>query len=170
MSVELKEAAQQVLKELGEARKIIRASSSRQLAKDWDRRATDALANLRTAIQQPATPEPMVDVRCEGCGYMTHHREHMGCVRAAKQHTHPATGEPVGYMNEGHIHELAMGRIPYGYVYPEAGAGASTAVYTRPAPSVPDEKPLPDLMMASYHEAIGWNACRAAMLAAKGAP
>ena len=48
----------------------------------------------------------------------------------------PATGEPVGYMNEGHIHELAMRRLPYGYVYPEAGAGASTAVYTRPAPSV----------------------------------
>ena len=40
-------------------------------------------------------------------------------------------------------------------------------VSPRPAPSVPDEKPLPDLMMASYHEAIGWNACRAAMLAAK---
>lgn len=57
MSIELKEAAQQVLKELGEARKIVRASSSRQLAKDWDRRATDALANLRIAIQQP---EPVV--------------------------------------------------------------------------------------------------------------
>ena len=42
------------------------------------------------AAQQPATTEPMVDVRCEGCGYMTHHREHMGCVRAAKQHTHQA--------------------------------------------------------------------------------
>lgn len=107
MSIELKEAAQQVLKELGEARKIVRASSSRQLAKDWDRRATDALANLREAIQQ-----------------------------AEKQ---PATGEPVGYMNEGHIHELAMRRIPYGYVYPEAGAGASTAVYTHPSPSVPDD-------------------------------
>ena len=89
MSTELKQAAEQALKELGEARKIIRASSSRQLAKDWDRRATDALANLRTAIQQP---EPVVDVRCEGCGYMTHHREHMGCVRAAKQSTHPAPG------------------------------------------------------------------------------
>ena len=76
--------------------------------------------------QQPATGGPVVDVRCEGCGYMTHHREHMGCVRAAKQHTPPG-------------------------------------------PSVPDEKPLPDLMMASYHEAIGWNACRAAMLAAKKA-
>ena len=92
MSIELKEAAQQALKELGEARKIIRASSSRQLAKDWDRRATDALANLRIAIQQP---EPVVDVRCEGCGYMTHHREHMGCVRAAKQHTRQASSVPM---------------------------------------------------------------------------
>lgn len=68
MSIELKEAAQQVLKELGEARKIVRASSSRQLAKDWDRRATDALANLRTAIQQaeaqrPATGEPVHQIR-----------------------------------------------------------------------------------------------------------
>lgn len=58
MSIELKEAAQQALKELGEARKIVRASSSRQLAKDWDRRATDALANLRTAIQQAEAQQP----------------------------------------------------------------------------------------------------------------
>ena len=49
----------------------------------------------------------------------------------------PATGEPVGYMNDGHLHELAMRRLPYGYIYPEAGAGASTAVYTHPAPSMP---------------------------------
>jgi hypothetical protein len=35
----------------------------------------------------------VMDVRCEGCGYMTHHREHMGCVRAAKQHTQPAQGD-----------------------------------------------------------------------------
>jgi hypothetical protein len=25
------------------------------------------------------------DVRCEGCGYMTYHREHMGCVKAARE-------------------------------------------------------------------------------------
>lgn len=29
---------------------------------------------------------------------------------------------------------------------------------------IPPAKPLPDLMMASYHEAIGWNECRAAIL------
>lgn len=58
-----------------------------------------AIKALRAAIQQaeaqqPATGEPVVDVRCEGCGYMTHHREHMGCVRSAKQHTHPAPSVP----------------------------------------------------------------------------
>lgn len=50
----------------------------------------------------------------------------------------PATPKPIGYMNEGHLHELAMKRLPYGYVYPEAGVGASTAVYIHPAPIVPD--------------------------------
>lgn len=49
-----------------------------------------AHTSLPTQPAAQATPEPVGDVRCEGCGYMTHHREHMGCVRAAKQHTHPA--------------------------------------------------------------------------------
>ena len=38
------------------------------------------------------------------------------------------------------------------------------------AAAIPAEKPLPELMMASYHEAIGWNACRKAMLAASAQP
>ena len=38
------------------------------------------------------------------------------------------------------------------------------------AAAIPAEKPLPELMMASYHEAIGWNACRQAMLAAPAQP
>jgi len=37
---------------LKEARKIIRASSSRSLAKDWDRRATQALAGATTGEQR----------------------------------------------------------------------------------------------------------------------
>ena len=53
-------------------------------------------AHASLPAPQQATPEPVGDVRCEGCGYMTHHREHMGCVRAAKQHTHPAPGVPEG--------------------------------------------------------------------------
>lgn len=47
-----------------------------------------------------ATGETVVDVRCEGCGYMTHHREHMGCVRAAKQHTHPAPSVPADVVRD----------------------------------------------------------------------
>ncbi len=38
------------------------------------------------------------------------------------------------------------------------------------ASAVPDAKPLPELMMASYHEAVGWNACREAMLSAAPQP
>lgn len=31
-----------------------------------------------------ASPATQQDVRCECCGYMTYHREHMGCIRAAR--------------------------------------------------------------------------------------
>lgn len=41
----------------------------------------------RQAIEQaPAAPvqeHGLKDVRCECCGYLTHQREHMGCIRAA---------------------------------------------------------------------------------------
>ena len=38
---------------------------------------------LRAALAQPEPEHDLEDVRCEGCGYMTYHREHMGCIRAA---------------------------------------------------------------------------------------
>ncbi|QDH84742.1 hypothetical protein KMC57_gp24 [Achromobacter phage vB_AxyP_19-32_Axy24] len=41
---------------------------------------------------------------------------------------------------------------------------ARAALASTPVAAIPPEKPLPDLMMATYHEAVGWNACRAAML------
>ena len=113
-----------------------------------------------------------------------------GSVQKRHQAQQPATGEPVywewrhlsthpdtvdfGKWSEWkrvearsaiHTIEDALAEfrayIAQGYKY------ELRALYDHPAPSVPDEKPLPDLMMASYHEAIGWNACRAAMLAAK---
>ena len=147
MNIGLKQAAEQALKELGEARKIIRASSSRQLAKDWDRRATDALANLRIAIQQP---EPVVDVRCEGCGYMTHHREHMGCVRAAKQHTHPAPSvflvRDVASLLGASVPDVCNALAELGYeprrstnaaISPDEAIAVAKRI--NPAPSVPDD-------------------------------
>lgn len=52
-----------------------------------------------------------------------------------------------------------------GVVWHNGAPEDDTAIFTAPpAPAVPPEKKLPELMMASYHEAIGWNACRAAML------
>lgn len=40
--------------------------------------------------------------------------------------------EPFGFMNAGQVHEMQQGRLPYGYVYPKDGSGASVAVYTSP--------------------------------------
>lgn len=53
-SEKLSQAAKQILEE---ARKIIRASSSRQLAKDWDRRATALLSELRKDMDSESGKE-----------------------------------------------------------------------------------------------------------------
>ena len=42
--------------------------------------------------------------------------------------------QPLGFMNAGHIYELQQKRLPYGYVYPDAGVGADVAVFLAPAP------------------------------------
>jgi len=42
--------------------------------------------SLELAAPKQAEPEHSLnDTRCECCGYMTYHREHMGCIRAAAQ-------------------------------------------------------------------------------------
>ena len=41
---------------------------------------------VRAVLAKWAAPQPehdLKDVPCECCGYMTYHREHMGCIRAA---------------------------------------------------------------------------------------
>jgi len=58
------------------------------------RHLNDWAIEMSLLVEKVATSEPVLDVRCEGCGYMTHHREHMGCVRAAKQHTDQAPSVP----------------------------------------------------------------------------
>ena len=48
-----------------------------------------AIAALETWSLPVVAGERGPDVRCECCGYMTHHREHMSCIRAAtSQPTH----------------------------------------------------------------------------------
>ena len=83
----------------------------------------------------------------------------------------PATGEPVAQWQKRHPVRTAgrwqsTDEHDAKWWHENAKGWEVRALYDRPEPSVPDEKPLPDLMMASYHEAIGWNACRAAMIAA----
>ena len=51
-----------------------------QMAEFFEEEAKD----LRQAIEQAEKQEhDLNDVRCECCGYMTYHREHMGCIKAA---------------------------------------------------------------------------------------
>ena len=82
----------------------------------------------------------------------------------------PATGEPVYQIRKAFTQDAEWAwRDATEEAFHMHPKEHRRILYTHAAPSVPDEKPLPDLMMASYHEAIGWNACRAAMLAAKDA-
>ena len=100
----------------------------------------------------PATPEPVMDVRCEGCGYMTHHREHMGCVRAAKQHTHPAPSVPGDMVRDAERYRWLAG---YCLSTSEHWGGRWSIIIDGPAPKTHDSEDDLD-------EAID-----AAMLAAK---
>ena len=117
-----------------------------------------AIETLRTALSQ----QPVTAIECGITGMAK--TTCPFCEQSfAFEHEQPSTSEPVWFHkhwgDDDDIFYRPDDNIPSG----------STPLYTRQAPSVPDEKPLPDLMMASYHEAIGWNACRAAMLAAKDA-
>ena len=50
--------------------------------------------------QEPVPEHKLKDVRCECCGYMTNHREHMGCIRAAQPKREPLTDEQIVAMWE----------------------------------------------------------------------
>ena len=118
--------------------KIIHAGTGLTQPAQWYR-------DFAQEVIDVALKDLVMDVRCEGCGYMTHHREHMGCVRAAKQHTHPApsvhaTSEPVltverepDYWSGGHFYEGSRPHINPTKVW---SLPIGTELYTHPAPSV----------------------------------
>lgn len=48
-----------------------------------------AITAIKEALAQPEQEHDLQDTRCKCCGYMTYHREHMGCIRAAKPEQEP---------------------------------------------------------------------------------
>ena len=67
-------------------------SEQARLATLWGYVRADAAPKAAPAQQAgeaaesvPAREHDLQDVRCECCGYMTYHREHMGCIHAARK-------------------------------------------------------------------------------------
>lgn len=51
----------------------------------------------RLAQQEEKPGHDLKDTRCECCGYMTYHSEHMGCIRAAIKQEEKPEPEPVAW-------------------------------------------------------------------------
>lgn len=64
----------------------------------WEQQQT--MEALSDALEQQGGRESVAehelkDVRCECCGYMTHQREHMGCIRAVQPMRKPLSYEKI---------------------------------------------------------------------------
>ena len=99
--------------------------------------ANSAIPNNQDAsAAQPAQGQQVEpDVRCEGCGYMTYHREHMGCVKAARElaalKAQQVGQEPVAWLNPWRADQVTTDYDAYG----EHGIPLYTA--PQPAPAQP---------------------------------
>jgi hypothetical protein len=121
-------------------------------------------AKVESLRAQLAARVPDVCSKCQGegriyqgCGDWIHcsHCNTTGKIYAAPSQQAPVTqGEPIGYMNAGHIHELQQGRAPYGYVYQKAETGASVAVFTTPQQA---SKPMTDELESALEALV--NRC-----------
>lgn len=107
--------------------------------------AADEITRLRAALAQAAPAGwqlvPMTPTPCMlHAGWIGHDESlaarYRAMLAAAPTAQAGAGREPIGYMNEGHLHELKKWRLPYGYVYPSAAVGAETPIYTaHPSPA-----------------------------------
>lgn len=62
--------------------------------------------------QEPVVREhELIDVRCGCCGYMTYHREHMGCIKAAHVRTKDLTDDEI----ERALDAAKVPELPDGY-------------------------------------------------------
>lgn len=124
-----------------EAFQIGKASANEHIAFSSTAIALEALIQ-RTAKQARATPalpqaeHDLEDVRCQCCGYMTYHSEHMGCIRSA--------------------YKQALPQVPEGMAIVPVDA----------IPAALPMEPFQTIDMGSKNYKAGWNACRLAMLAA----
>lgn len=120
----MREALEAIAKRAAEIQDQIQFDRGEEfLFEQLQKMAEQALASEPEPAGEPVAEHNLKDVRCACCGYMTYHREHMGCIRAA--HTQHAqkmvrppncgtgfcsciecpygndkpAGEPVGYVN-----------------------------------------------------------------------
>jgi hypothetical protein len=124
----------------------------------------DEIIERITAIKQAlAAPvqEPVATVKAKREGGTFVHWTTLP-VAGMKLYTAPPAAqpapvqEPLGFTNAGNILEMQQGRLPYGYVYPKGGSGASVPLYTtppaQPAPVQPVSLPLRET--EDMHDAV----------------
>jgi hypothetical protein len=122
---------------------------------------------------QPKREHDLKDVRCECCGYMTYHREHMGCIRAAAPHPqpkplfvdliaqHPGLSEELAEMQAPNQEPVACKTlcdlcVKRGY------ESCANVAKTTPIPNAPQPQPKQEpvkLPCCGYYDAtaIKWN-------------
>lgn len=76
-------------------------------------------------------------------------------------------GEPLGYINAGHLHEIQSGRVPYVYVYAGPSVGAEVPVYTTPAAQSQLTLTLTDERLREIDDAHNWQTTEGRMAAYK---
>lgn len=69
------------------------AYSSARYRSQFTQRAWEAWQAARATPALPQAEHDLEDVRCQCCGYMTYHREHMGCIRSAYKQALPQVPE-----------------------------------------------------------------------------
>ncbi|HBZ3150030.1 TPA: hypothetical protein MHM72_26190 [Klebsiella pneumoniae] len=128
-------------------------------------------------VQPVADSEPVIVVGDDGGDALSYRRLIQSFEPGTKLYRHAqqtvVEREPIAWLNDAYLargvvdgeagsEDAGPGYIP---VYREAGP--------QPAPVVPEEKPIPNTLsmyavdaVAAIAEVKGWNACRAAMLAA----
>jgi len=101
----------------------------------------EAIKDLEEALAKQE--HDLQDTRCECCGYMTYQREHMGCIRSAKQEK----GEPVAWIckERGLVEIDCPAEDDYRFTF------GWLPLYTTPQPT---QKPLTDEEIGAILEGV----------------